>query len=88
LNRPNVTVKLKDRTLRFSASYGPGKLPPFHNTDLIEAVKRVPGVEDAKSNLHFQTLFITFVPRSALQKKGMFNSFSAVFARFGYKLEN
>ena len=84
----NITVKLRDRTLRMNASYGPGKPAPFLNSELIDALKKVGGVEDARQNLHFQTVHIVFMPKTSIQKKGMFNSLSAVFARFGYKLEN
>lgn len=84
----NVTVKLKDRTLRMNASYPPWMPAPFLNSELIEALKKVGGVEDARQNLHFQTVFIVFTPKTSIQKKGMFNSFSGVFARFGYKLQN
>jgi len=88
LDLHNVTVKLNDRTLRMRASFPPGKPAPFLNSELIEALRQVGGVEDARQNLHFRTVFIVFTPKTAIQKKGMFNSLSAVFARFGYKLES
>jgi len=48
LDLHNVTVKLKDRTLRMRASFPPGKPTPFLNSELIEALRQVEGVEDAR----------------------------------------